>query len=255
MLKKLLLSFLLLASAIFAFSQAKKEADYKKNVFGLKMGTNFSWYQSDSRNIKKGGLKPGFSYGIMWDYNFQQNYSVSSEFLISTINGSLSFKDTLTFDVTPPPSPNYNKRIPNVKYEFKVRYIQIPISFKFRTKEIGSLKYFAQFGLAPAVRVSSRAKLSASGGGLPWPEDDISKIKTNEKSEEMFESKEFDDDVSLVNLPLIIGGGIEYNLSGNTSLYTCLRYENGFTNVLKSKTGTATSALSKNIALSIGVFF
>ena len=244
-----------MSSALMLFSQAKKETDKKNNIFGLKMGTNFSWYQSDSRNIQKGGLKPGFSYGIMWDHSFQQNYFISTELLISTINGSLKFKDTLTFDYDTPLPKNYNSKIPHVKYEFKVRYIQIPISFKFKTKEIGALKYFAQFGVAPAFRISSRAKISSSTGGLQWPEDDISKIKTNEKSEEKYESRNFDDDISFINLPLIIGGGVEYNISGNTALYSCLRYENGFTNVLQSKTGTATSALSKNISLSVGVFF
>jgi hypothetical protein len=114
------------------------------------------------------------------------------------------------------------------------------------------MKYFAQFGLAPGIRVSSRAKLS--GSNLPWPEEDIKSIKTNDNGDDMFHATEFDDQVRFVNIPLIIGGGIEYNLSGNTSIYANLRYENGFTNVLndkKSKTG----AFSKNVSLSLGVFF
>ena len=68
---------------IFAFNQAhsqatKKEAESKKYIFGLKTGANFSWYKPDSRDLLDGGLKPGFSYGIMGDYNFAPNYSVST---------------------------------------------------------------------------------------------------------------------------------------------------------------------------------
>lgn len=225
------------------FAQGGNKTDDRKVIFGLKAGANLSWYKADTRNLSKGGFKPGFSYGIMGDYNFQPNYSASFELLISTINGKLAFKDSMTY---------LNKRAGNIEYAYSNRYVQIPISIKFRTKEIGYMKYFAQFGLAPGIRVSSRAKLS--GSNLPWPEEDIKSIKTNDNGDDMFHATEFDDQVRFVNIPLIIGGGIEYNLSGNTSIYANLRYENGFTNVLndkKSKTG----AFSKNVALSLGVFF
>ena len=61
--------------------------------------------------------------------------------------------------------------------------------------------------------------------------------------------------MSFINLPLLIGAGLEYNISGNTSLYTNIRFENGFNNILRSKTGNETIVYSKNIALSVGVFF
>ncbi len=252
MTKKILLSLVLLtATTIVSFSQAKKEAETRKYIFGLKMGSNFSWYKPDTRNLEKGGLKLGFSYGIMGDYVFQDNYSIAAEFLVSTINGKLKFRDSLTY--TRKGTPDKTKSSLNVRYEYSVRYIQIPFSFKFRTKEIGMVKYFAQFGLAPGIRISSKAAIIDNAS--LWPEADVSNIKTNDDADEIYEPKEFDDDISIINIPLIIGAGVEYNLSGNTSLYGGLRFENGFTNVLKSKTGTETTAFSKNISISVGVFF
>jgi hypothetical protein len=248
MIKNYILTFSLIFSfSILAHSQEAKTADdIRKAVFGLKVTSNFSWFKADSRNLEKGGLKLGFGYGIMGDYNFTNNYAASFEFLVTKLNGKMLFKDSLTYLKDGIPQ---NKSF-DVEYEYSNRYIQIPVSFKFRTKEIGYIKYFAQFGLAPAVRITSKVKIS--GHKLPWPEEDLKGIKTNDEADDIFEPTEFKDDVSLVNIPLIIGGGIEYNLSENTSIYVCLRYENGFTDILKHK---ETAVFNKNIGLSLGVFF
>lgn len=250
--KNLLALVLVMVTASISFSQEKKDSDKRKYIFGLKTGANFSWYKADSRNLSEGGLKMGYSYGLMADYVFQQNYSISAEFLVSGINGKMKFKDSLTYTKNSIP-----KKVPNVEYEYTVKYVQIPLSFKFRTKEIGSIKYFAQFGIAPGIRISSKVQIN--GNGMPWGEDERANIKTNKGSDESFEPEEFDDDVSFINLPLLIGAGVEYNISGNTSLYTNIRFENGFNNILKSKdkrsTLNETIVYSKNIALSVGVFF
>ncbi len=246
--KNLLALVLVMVTASISFSQEKKDSDKRKYIFGLKTGANFSWYKADSGNLSEGGLKMGYSYGLMADYVFQQNYSISAEFLVSGINGKMKFKDSLTYTKN-----SVSKKVPNVEYEYTVKYVQIPLSFKFRTKEIGSIKYFAQFGIAPGIRISSKVQIN--GNGMPWGEDERANIKTNKNSDESFEPTEFDDDMSFINLPLLIGAGVEYNISGNTSLYTNIRFENGFNNILRSKTGNETIVYSKNIALSVGVFF
>ena len=245
-------SLLLILGILFSLHSngqaAKNNEQVRKAVFGIKGSTNFSWFKADSRNLEKGGLKLGFGYGLMGDYNFNENYSASFEFLVTKLNGKMRFKDSLTYMLN---GVAQNKpKSSKVEYEYSNRYIQIPVSIKFRTKEIGYIKYFAQFGLAPAIRITS--KIQINGNQLPWSEDDRKGIKTNDDADEIFEPQEFDDDVQFINLPLIVGGGIEYNLSENTSIYLCVRYENGFTNVLKSK---STTVFSKNVGLSLGLFF
>lgn len=226
--------------------EAKKEGDIRKTIFGLKATSNFSWFDADSRNLEKGGLKLGFGYGLMGDYNLSDKYAASFEFLVTKLNGKILFKDSLTYVK----DGIEQKKSFDVEYAYSNRYIQLPVSIKFRTKEIGYIKYFAQFGIAPAVRITS--KVLISGHRMPWPDDDLKGIKTNDAAEDAFQPREFEDDVRLLHLPLIIGGGVEYNLSDNTSIYLCLRYENGFTNILKDNN---TTAFGKNIGLSLGVFF
>jgi hypothetical protein len=56
-----------------------------------------------------------------------------------------------------------------------------------------------------------------------------------------------------MRLPLIIGGGIEYNLSGNTSLYAGLRVDNGFTNTFNKD--EKTKANLNYVSITAGIFF
>ncbi len=248
---------IILLCAVFALtsattrSQVKKEPFKAHTVFGLKAGVNFSSLKPDSRNIDKNGIQLGNSYGIMADYLFQPNYAFSTDFLISTINGSFKFKDSLNYV-----KDNINYPVLKAEYDYNLRFLQIPISFKFRTKEIGYIKYYAQFGVAPCFLISSKATINRNNAnGMPWNEDDRKDIKTNSDSEEFYEPKEFDDDIRFFNLPIQIGGGIEYNISENTSIYSNLRYENGFSNILSNKKGNETILLSKNVSFSVGVFF
>jgi hypothetical protein len=50
---------------------------------------------------------------------------------------------------------------------------------------------------------------------------------------------------------MIIGGGLEYRLSGKTSLLGGLTYNNGLTNIAKNDQ----SVKNHYVALNIGVFF
>lgn len=245
--KNIVIALAVLVISNYSYSQdAPKKDNQGKFIFGLKANANFSWFKPDSRNLEKGGFKTGFSYGIMGDYMFLPNYSFNVEILVSSLNGKLTYKDDY---------PEYKKdtlvkKYKGVSYEYTNKYIQVPLCVKFRTKEIGKMKYFAQFGFAPAFLISAKAKIK--GSNLPWPEDDINKIKTNEESEDIYQFSNFDDDVSFIVLPLIIGGGAEMKLSGSTSLMLGLRFENGFNDILKS---SSTTVFNKNISLSAGIFF
>lgn len=239
------LSVLLLSN--YSFSQGTpKNDENRKFIFGLKSSANFSWYKPDSRNLAKGGFKAGISYGVMGDYMFLSNYSFNIEVLVSSVNGKLTYKDDYPFYVKDTVKTYYK----GIGYEYNNKYIQVPLSIKFRTKEIGKMKYYAQFGFAPAFLLTAKAKIT--GENLPWAEDDIQKIKTNEKAEDIYQFTNFEDDVSFMLLPLIIGGGAEMKLNGNTSLVAGLRFENGFNDILKSN---STTVFSKSIGLSVGLFF
>ncbi len=249
--KSILICAIIALTSLNTRAEDKKEPFVSKTIFGLKGGANFTAFKPDSRNIEKNGIQLGNSYGIMVDYLFQPNYAFSSEFLISTINGSFKFKNSLTYKKDTGTYP-----VLQPIYDYNLRFLQIPLSFKLRTNEIGYLKYYVQFGVAPCFLIASKATINRNeANGMPWNEDDRKNIKTNSDSEEFYEPLEFDDNMRFFNLPIQIGGGLEYNLSKNTSIYSNLRYENGFSNILSNKKGDETILLSKNVSFSLGVLF
>ena len=88
-------------------------------------------------------------------------------------------------------------------------------------------------------------------------------------------SNDAKEDINWINLSLVIGVGLEYNISGNTSLSLGLTFNNGFINQLDTKlneldvngnalidnegnpvlTGKNASANLNYVALNIGIYF
>jgi outer membrane usher protein FimD/PapC len=231
---------------LFVFSGSQKvDAQYQQFRLGLKTAGNLGWITPKSKTIEQNGMNAGFSFGVMSDYHFQQNYALSTELLVLRLNGSVTFKDDLTVSGD---SLTYT----NVDFTYKLQYIEIPISIKFKTKEIGNITYWANFGLAPSFNIG--AKLDQSGS-VPqkFLDEDPTNIPVNKSEGDAFEYSNFEDDIFLVRVPLIIGGGIEYGLAGNTSLYAGVRSNNGFTDIfVKDKTVNGTNSF---FSIDLGLFF
>jgi hypothetical protein len=110
---------------------------------GLKTSGNLSWITPTTKNIQKTGNSFGYSYGLMGDYHFQKYYAFSAELIFTNIGGGIEHIDNLTFTDTANRTTNNSK----VTYDYSFKYIQLPISIKFKTKEFGYISYWAQFGL------------------------------------------------------------------------------------------------------------
>jgi hypothetical protein len=63
--------------------------------------------------------------------------------------------------------------------------------------------------------------------------------------------EDLSEEVKFLNVGLLIGGGFQYSLGGNTALIVALIYNNGFTDVLKDEEKVALKSLS----LKLGVMF
>lgn len=214
--------------------------------FGLKGAANIGWIKPVSKGIENSGVKLGFAYGIMGDYYFQPNYAVSGELLISSINGSFDLLDPQVFQA------DTNFSATDVNYTYKAQYLELPISIKFRTKEIGNMTYWGNFGFAPAFLMNARASIK---GTLPQAlvDADPTDYRVNDNEGDPFTSIGFNDRVSLVRFPLIIGGGVEYGMAGNTSLYAGIRFNNSFTELLiRDK---LIDARNNYTSLNLGIFF
>jgi opacity protein-like surface antigen len=198
---------------------AKLPDEDRKFRFGLQFSPNISWLKANTAGYESDGSEFGFSYGLSFEFFMSKNYLVSTGVQILNTGGKLNYAALPNTSISEP-----------VTEDFSLKYIEIPINLKLRTNEIGYLTYFGQIGINSAINFRGKSSFSfasetangftvaqTSGGGIN-------------------EGVESDAAINWINLSLVIGAGVEYNISGNTSLMLGLTFNNGFINQLDSKT-------------------
>lgn len=227
--------------SVFTLSNAQEQ----RFRLGMKFSGNLSWISPVTSNIKRVGTSVGYSYGLMGDYNFQKYYALSSELLFTNIAGTIQHTDLLNYTDSVKGKSSFR----DVKYEYKTQYVQLPVSIKFKTKEFGYWSYWVQFGMAPSFLTVAKANII--GQSLPF--DETEGIRVNKKQNDKYQFDDFNDKVFLLRLPMIIGGGFEYSLAGNTSLYAGIRLDQNFADMFAADK----SVIGKNnfVSLNLGVFF
>jgi hypothetical protein len=93
----------------------------------------------DTKGLKSDGPKLGFSYGIIGEYNFSENYAIASGVQVTYRGGTLKL-DTVANSTT----------------KWNMQYVELPITIKMKTKEVNKFKYFGQFGFVPGVNIKSK---------------------------------------------------------------------------------------------------
>lgn len=143
-LKKLLPLTSFWALLFFATTQ---QASAQKVRLGLKVAPTLAWLKSNSTEISSDGAKAGFTYGVISDFYFSENYAFSSGLDIVYKGGSLKAGS-----------------LEAVKYDLQC--LEIPLMLKMRTNQIGHFLYFGQFGLAGSVKLKSNEDVNPLGLSL-----------------------------------------------------------------------------------------
>lgn len=229
---------ILLVAVLFAvqgFSQ-----DFKKFKFGFKVDPNISWMSPEAADLVSEGVLLRGSFGVNADIMFSERYALGTGFSIMGGGGQLSFFDNEDRIGDAGESNFIVKR--NRKY--KLKYVEIPLTLKLRTDEIGYITYWGQFGLGLGfatkataddnIKFFSELVEDADEMGFSWI-DSGSAISTLAKEDEEEMGVDISGEMLPIRASLIIGAGIDYSLSGNTSLMFGIAYNNGLTNVFKSK--------------------
>lgn len=216
--KKTVFALLFVFTTVNLFAQ-----DASQLRLGLTAHPNFGFLKVE--NGKGNGMSTGFTYGLISDFEFAENYCFSTGLMVTTINGTGTILNYQPYHVVGTPDADYNVK-------FKMQYIQIPLSIKLKTDEVNDMKWFGQFGLTTDFRIS--AKQDVDRANTPIVED--AKATSNTK---------------FFRAAMIIGGGAEYRIGGKTSLLGGLTYSNGLTNIADK------NQVVKNhyLALNMAVFF
>lgn len=200
--------------------------------FGLTASPVFSFPYSLDASLENDGVKLGFSYGLLLDLAVDNNnrYAFHTGFLHTLTGVRVQQNITDTAGTV----------VQTLSQELKYQYVEIPLTMRLRTNEIGYITYWGQFGITPGILVANRYDQI----GNPDPTGLLS-----------FENERVPNAIP-VNLALTIGGGIEYSLGGATSVLAGLMYQNGFTNIWNYDKADKDDRLSmRNITLRVGLLF
>ncbi len=222
----LLVTFL---GASSAYSQQKPF------VFGFKAGPTMGWLKPDAQGYESDGLKAGFTWGFIADFFLMENYGIATGFDVVFLNGGIKMPHQL-LDGTDTITGNLNRK-------YKLKYIQVPVTLKMRTKELGKFRIFGQIGLGTNFLIGAKA------------DDEFTPDQGASSSEEV----DIYDDITFMRESLILGAGVEFLLGGSTNLTAGLVFNNGFMNILKGKNSiepTINNKANANyFALEIGIVF
>lgn len=203
--------------------------------------------------MKSNGMSLGYSYGVMIDRNIANdpNYWLNIEVLVTGMKNKIGANDTLYITNNGP-----SKAYTNATFDYKLQYLQIPVSLKLRTHEIGNFVYFGQIGLGASFLIdsklttSTKEQLYASGTSKHSPnsnQNDGLDFNGNASNEGIFK-----DNVTPLRLSMILGVGIEYRISGKTVMNTGIRFDNGFTDMFLDK---KVKGINNYLGIQLGVFF
>lgn len=260
---------------IFAFlgKLATAQDDDKSFKFGLKAIPSINWYKpDDTKFYSSDGTNIKFSYGLITEFKLAGSAWLSTGLQVDKDGGKINYLDTvicflnqdgeiISAEDTGSVSSYTIQKLDN--RVFKASYVTLPLTLRLRTKEVGMMTYYGQFGFPISIKLRGRS------------EDVARKVNSTYNGfEAASTNKDLDisSDMGFMNVGLMIGGGAEYNMSGNTSILFGIHYNQGFMNTVRrdskqlknaDKMFTSSPAFvdndqkfySRSVALTVGILF
>lgn len=178
---------------------------------GLHFSPNIAWLNLNTTGYSSNGGRIGFAYGLSTEFYLSKNYLFSTGFSINNVGGKLQYESVYEDNGILKPS--------EIKQTININYVNIPLTLKLKTNEIGYITYFGNFGFNTGIKYNSKTDIEYV---------DFKNITQTDVANT--------NKVSLININLIVGAGLEYNISGNTNIALGVTFHNGFTDIIRSKT-------------------
>lgn len=195
-------TYLLLGVFLMTIAPLQSIAQNYYNERDISMGITFSpninWLRYGDEPDFSGSAGMGFSYGLIADFGVANNYYFSTGLLINQLYADASIP---AGGADTPPSAH--------KRQYRMQYVEIPLSVKLKSTENYNRSYYGKFGFTPGIKTSGKERIGS--------ESRRTKI----------------DDANIFRLALQIGGGVEWKLDHNLRLMTGLTFNNGFTRTMK----------------------
>ena len=198
--------------------------------FGILFDPTITWLRSDVKDVKRDKARIGFDIGMKADYYFSWNYAFSTGISLFNMGGTLQYINGISLNT----SDEKINISPGGKVKYMVQYAKIPVAMKFKTSEIGRITYSADLGFDPMLRVSTRVNYWDNN-----EKDVVKNVKANKETK-------------MLNLGCHFGGGAQYSLGGDASIFVGLSFMNTFMDMTKP---THDKITSNNLVIRLGVMF
>jgi hypothetical protein len=255
----LILSLSLLStSTLFAQDEASPEPVIKEQKirFGAFIAPTLSWMRpantksnDGAYTVSNNGSKVGFTWGIMLDYWFADNYAISTGLQVNGSGGNIRSNRIDQNTIT-------SNTVYNTDFNYSLQYLELPINLKLKTSPLSNgVNFFGQAGVTPGFNISKKASYDViatdNSNNITTYAEDKAKISGTLS-------------VAPVMLQLNIGAGAQYPFSDRLTAYAGIFFNNGFapdvTNPAKYSFTYPGSFSDGNIrlnnfALRLGLFF
>jgi len=172
------------------------------------------------------GASLRFGFGLSTDILFTETYAIGTGLNIDNMGGTLEYLTQKKEFAGQPEEMDY---IVERERTYNLKYVELPLTLKMRTNEIGYITYWGQFGLG--LGINWRANAEDTDSYIREFDSDTGNWEGTDKADVSLEDIDVSDEIKIARASLIFGAGIEYNLSGSTSIVAGLTFNNGITNI------------------------
>lgn len=188
--------------------------------FGAYLAPNLSWMRptaaTDDRNeynVERDGSRAGFTYGLMAEYFFAENYGFITGLQVNQTGGSI-----IATRNNANPGP---RNVMVADFDYRLQYLEIPVGLKLRTDDINGFRFFGQLGASLGINIGKKVDYTVTYTDEANAMQEVSneKIKLTGGGINV---------VAPVMFQMNIGAGLEYPITNKLSFYTGLFFNNGF---------------------------
>jgi hypothetical protein len=221
---------LLFLFSVISFQCVVAQENDRPLRFMLLAEPHLSWLSPDEQHLAKGPVRFGGGAEMRLEYSFDRFYAFSLGVGIDQNGGNLIYKDSLYLDrIT-----GFDTLVPGTRVTYRLQYVEIPLSIKFKTPQIGYTTYFAEAGLDPMFNIKTLIDAT-----------DNSILK-----------EPFQQGIARFNLAYHTSLGYMYEFANGMALQVRAVYKNTFLDVTKeSNVRKPDNARINQVAISFGIIF
>ncbi|MCB0700988.1 MAG: PorT family protein [Chitinophagales bacterium] len=239
----------------------------KSTRFGLFIAPNSSWMKPTATksndglyNVSNTGSNIGFSWGLMIDHFFDENYGIASGIQLTTSGGNI----TATYANPVSTVAGSPSTVTEANIDYRLQYLEIPFGLKLMSDNLsGGIRVFGNVGVTAGINISKKGSYEVSYTDTSYKSQISGALIVKDVSGDN-EKLRGGLSVTPVLFQMNLGGGIEYQATDKMSFYIGLFFNNGFapdvTNPKELKmdyegTFSDGNVRLNNLALKVGMFF